>query len=87
MPESLATADRPPLAEPFLDAETAARFLAISPRRLLALARAGHIPGRPLEAGKKRKTWRFRISELSASLALPAVLNGPRSSVRDAHQK
>jgi Helix-turn-helix domain len=53
--------------EHFIDAETAAAFLAIEPRRIKAMARAGELPAHSLGKGK-RKTWRFRRSELAAAV-------------------
>jgi hypothetical protein len=54
--------------EPFVDAIQGAEFLGIRPRRLLEMARAGKIPGHPIGHGK-RKTWRFRLSELAEAMA------------------
>ena len=53
--------------EPFLDAEQAADFLKLQPRRVLQLARQGKLPGYPLGDGI-RKVWRFRLSELAAAM-------------------
>jgi hypothetical protein len=53
--------------EPFVDATRAAEFLGIKPRRLLEMARAGQIPGYPLGTGARR-TWRFRITEISKAI-------------------
>jgi hypothetical protein len=64
------------LIEPFLDAERGAEFLGITRRRLLAMARAKEIPGHPIGRGK-RKTWRFRLSELAEAIAA----EGPASLV------
>jgi hypothetical protein len=50
--------------EPYVDADRAAAFLSISRKTLLALGRAGRVPGHPIGQGP-RKTWRFRLSELS----------------------
>ena len=52
--------------EPFVDEHAVASFLQITPRRVLELARKGVIPSHPI--GCKRKTWRFRISEIDACL-------------------
>jgi excisionase family DNA binding protein len=49
--------------EPFVDAERAAQFLAMSRKTLLAMARKGYLPGHSVGRGS-RKVWRFRISEL-----------------------
>lgn len=56
--------------ERFVDADEAARFLSLTRRRVLDLARAGLLPGHPLGEGNRR-TWRFRLSELSAAVAAP----------------
>jgi hypothetical protein len=61
------------LLEPFVDAVTAAEFLALTPRRLLELARAGDVPAYPLGRGARRM-WRFRLSELV--LAMEAIRAG-----------
>jgi excisionase family DNA binding protein len=53
--------------ESFVTAQEAANFLAITKRRLLELARRGHIPAHPIGNGS-RKTWRFRLSEIANSL-------------------
>ena len=50
--------------EPFVDEHVVAGFLGIKPRRVLEMARKGLCPAHPL--GDKRKTWRFRISEIDA---------------------
>jgi hypothetical protein len=55
--------------EPFVDADRAAEFLVVPRRRLLEMGRAGEIPAHPIGWGK-RKTWRFRLSELAD--AIPA---------------
>ncbi len=51
--------------EPFVDETIIARFLQITPRRVLEMARAGEIPRHPIGKGA-RKTWRFRLSEIDA---------------------
>ena len=50
--------------EPLVDADTVAKFLQVSPRRILELARRGILPGYPLGSGP-RHLWRFRLSELA----------------------
>ena len=54
--------------EPVVDALQGAEFLGIRPRRLLQMARAGDIPAHPIGCGK-RKTWRFRLSELAEAIS------------------
>jgi hypothetical protein len=53
--------------EPFVDPTRGAAFLSIRPRQLLELARANVVPGYPIGRGKRR-VWRFRLSELAASV-------------------
>jgi len=63
-PEQVLTPIQP---EQFVDAVRAAEFLSIRPRQLLELARANALPGHPIGGGKRR-VWRFRLSELAASV-------------------
>ena len=58
--------------EPFVDAEEAARFLSLRPRRVLELARKSIIPAHPLGEGL-RKVWRFRLSELASAVCARGV--------------
>jgi Helix-turn-helix domain len=60
--------DIAPPPEPFVDADRAAEFLSLKPRRLLELARSGKLPGYPLGNGLRR-VWRFRLSELATAMA------------------
>jgi hypothetical protein len=53
--------------EPFVDAEKAAIFLDLTPRRLQELAREGKLPAHPLGDGLRRR-WRFRLTELASSM-------------------
>ena len=52
--------------EPFVDEEVIVRFIHLTPRRVLELAREGTITSHPI--GGNRKTWRFRIYEIAADL-------------------
>jgi hypothetical protein len=52
--------------EPYVDEFVVASFLGLEPRRVLELAREGHITSHPL--GQTRKTWRFRISEIAVDM-------------------
>ena len=60
----------PETPERFVDADEAARFLSLTRRRVLDLARSGRLPGHPIGDGARR-VWRFRLSELSAAVAAP----------------
>lgn len=55
--------------EPFVDEHVIARFLQVTPRRVLEMAREGEIPAHPI--GRIRKTWRFRVSEIDAHFSAP----------------
>lgn len=69
------TIEKKPMIEPFVDALQGAEFLAIRPRRLLEMARAGDVPAHPIGRGK-RKQWRFRLSELADAF----VAKGPTAA-------
>jgi excisionase family DNA binding protein len=58
----------PETPERFVDADQAAKFLSLSRRRVLDLARAGKLPGHPVGDGARR-VWRFRLTELAAAIA------------------
>jgi hypothetical protein len=53
--------------ESFVDADEAARFLSLTRRRILELARADRLPAHPIGDGARR-VWRFRLSELAAAV-------------------
>jgi hypothetical protein len=57
----------PQALEGFVDADEAGKFLSLTRRRILELARAGKLPGHPIGHGARR-VWRFRLSELAASV-------------------
>jgi hypothetical protein len=62
----------PPMKpEPFVSADEAARFLSVSRRHLLALARRGLAVGYDLGTGTQRRNWVFRLSELASAIASP----------------
>jgi hypothetical protein len=65
------------MIEPFVDADRAAEFLVITRRRVLEIARAGEIPAHPIGHGK-RKTWRFRLSELAEAVGSEKPGSGVR---------
>ena len=54
--------------EPYVDAETVARFLSVTRRQVLELARAGKIPAHHL-LGSQRKVWRFKLSEVDSAVS------------------
>jgi hypothetical protein len=58
----------PEAPEHFVDADEAAKFLSLTRRRVLDLARARKLPGHPVGDGARR-VWRFRLSEIAASVA------------------
>lgn len=51
------------VAEPYVGAVEAAKFLSIHPRTLAQMARQGDVPAHPLSNGQRR-VWRFLLSEL-----------------------
>ena len=51
--------------EPFVSAQEATKFIGISRRFLIELARRGIIGAYPIGTGELRKTWVFRLSELA----------------------
>jgi hypothetical protein len=67
-PQELSVIVWVPDFEPFVDAERAAEFVAVSPRYLLDLARKGLLPAYPLGTGVRR-VWRFKLSEIDAALS------------------
>jgi Helix-turn-helix domain len=64
--------------EGFVDAEQAARFLFLTRRHVLELARAGKLPGHPIGDGARR-VWRFRLSELAAAVSTRGMLQKPET--------
>ncbi len=68
--------------EPFVSAEEAARFLSITRRYLLILARRGIAGAYALGTGTQRKVWVFRLSELtSAVVAQSSLIQKPEKCV------
>jgi len=55
--------------EPFVSADEAARFLSVTRRYLLALARRGIAGAYAVGTGTVRRIWVFRLSELAAAIA------------------
>jgi hypothetical protein len=54
--------------EPFVDSEQAAKFLCVSRRHLLVMARRGLHGAYSLGTGTQRKMWVFRLSELAQAI-------------------
>jgi hypothetical protein len=57
----------PETLEHFVDAGVAAKFLSVTRRRILDLARAGKLPAHPIGDGTRR-VWRFRLTELAGAI-------------------
>lgn len=55
--------------EPYVTADDIAEHLKITRRQVLEMTRKGIIPAHPLGAGKYRRVWRFKISEVEAAIA------------------
>jgi hypothetical protein len=55
--------------EPFVSAEEAVKFVPVTRRHLLTLARRGIAGAYPVDARAKRKIWVFRLSEITAAIA------------------
>jgi hypothetical protein len=66
--QSQARNEREHEPERFVDSQTAAKFLSVSQKWILLLARQGEIPAYPLGQGKQRSIWRFRLSELAKAM-------------------
>lgn len=62
------TLTTPPQPEPFVSADEAARFLSVTRKYMLELARRGISGAYPLGTGTRRKLWVFRLSELAAAV-------------------
>jgi len=58
----------PETPEHFVDADEAAKFLSLTRRRVLDLARMGQLPSHPIGHGTRR-TRLFRLSEIAAAIA------------------
>jgi excisionase family DNA binding protein len=65
----------PETPERFVDADEAAKFLSLTRRRVLDLARTEKLPAHQIGDGSRR-IWRFRLSELAA-----AIVSTPKSQL------
>jgi hypothetical protein len=54
--------------EPFVTADDIAAHLKIKRRQVLEMARKGFIPSHPICFGRKRKMWRFKLSEVDQAI-------------------
>jgi len=66
--------------EPFVDANRAAEFLALTRRRVLEMARSGAIPAHAI-GEQRRKVWRFRLSELADAFVAKSAVAKSESKV------
>lgn len=55
--------------EQFVDADEAGKFLSLTRRRILDLARARKLPGHSIGDGARR-VWRFRLSEIAVAVSV-----------------
>ncbi len=74
---TITTSNQAASLEPFVSAERAAEFLAMSRKTILVLARKGYLPGHPVGQGV-RKTWKFRLSELNSWMEKEVALSSHR---------
>lgn len=54
--------------ERFVDASTVAEHVGITRRAVLEMTRRGVFPGYPLGMGSRRKTWKYKLSEVDAAI-------------------
>lgn len=54
--------------EPYVDKIVAAEYLAIDEKTLLRKVREGMFPGHPIDPTANRRDWRFKLSELDATM-------------------
>jgi excisionase family DNA binding protein len=59
--------------EHYVSADIVAEYLAIEPRRVLILVRAGRLPAHAVDPTRKRRDWRFRLSEIDAAMKADAT--------------
>jgi len=69
--------------EPFVDAERAATFLAMPRKALLVLARSGKIPAHGLPGKGRKRSWRFRISELDYWMQTEVTSGSDQGRIRE----
>jgi hypothetical protein len=55
--------------EPFVSADAVACYVGIERRQVMQLTRAGKLPAYPLDPEAKRKAWRYKLSEVDATIS------------------
>jgi hypothetical protein len=68
LPNAVEITAKPQVLERFVSAQEAAKFVGVSRRFLIELARRGISGAYPIGTGQFRKTWIFRLSELAAAI-------------------
>ena len=81
--QSQARNEREQEPERFVDSQTAAKFLSVSKKWILFLARQGEIPAYPLGQGRQRCIWRFRLSELAKAIEERTIYKKGRGTVAE----
>lgn len=54
--------------EPYVDADAVAAFLSVERRQVLEMTRKGIIQAHPLGTGRSRRIWRYKLSEVDATV-------------------
>jgi len=58
----------PNAPEHYVSAAVVAEYLGIERRQVLQMTRDAKLPGHPVDPWSKRKTWRYKLSEVEAAL-------------------
>ncbi len=58
----------PNTSERYVDATSVAQHLSMKRRQVLALTRRKKLPGHPADPAARRKTWRYKLSEIDRTL-------------------
>jgi hypothetical protein len=72
----------PEVLEVFVDANEAGKFLCLTRRRILDLARSGKLPAHPIGDGVRR-VWRFRLSEIADAVGRNVFTSQDDSVIRN----
>ena len=62
--------------EGYVDADAVAAFLSVERRQVLEMTRKGIIPAHPLGTGRTRRIWRYKLSEVDATVVSGAHKDG-----------